>query len=570
MLKTLTVNNFALIEHAGIEFAGGLNILTGETGAGKSILVDALSTALGSRASSEAIRSGSDNFRVEAVFSVTDNPKLSALLEDQGISLEDDTLIISRQLSRQGKSVILVNGCHVTQGMLRQIGDELVDMHGQHEHQALLRSETHLSLVDAHLPASREKLENYRRLFARWSDLGAALARSETDSRQRAQRLDMLAWQTQEIAAAGLKADEEEELEQDIRVLGNAEKIMSAATRAYALLNEGAKGQAGALAALGESRRELETAARFDPSLEPKLAAVTEAVYQLEDAAAELRDYCENLEFNPARLAKLQDRMDTIHKLKKKYGATVAEVLAYHQQAVAELAEINNYEERIADLTKQRAAVEKELAAVADELDDLRQQAAADLAEKVCGHLANLAMPKARLVIEVRRLPRFTANGINEVNVLFSANPGEEAKTVAKVASGGELSRLALAIKTVTAGRASVGTMIFDEIDAGIGGQTAQMVAEKVAMVACDKQVLCITHLAQIAAMADHHLIVEKKVAGERTTTVIKILDPEEQLAEVTRMIAGDNAGKAARDNAAEMIVAAKSNKEKWKKEAQA
>jgi DNA repair protein RecN (Recombination protein N) len=568
MLKTLTVNNFALIEHAGVDFAGGLNILTGETGAGKSILVDALSTVLGSRASSEAIRSGSDHFRVEAVFSVADNPKLAALLEDQGIPLEDDSLIINRQLSRQGKSVILVNGCHVTQGMLRQFGEELVDMHGQHEHQALLRSDTHLSLVDAHLPAIREKLETYRRLYASWSDLGGSLARSETDSRQRAQRLDMLGWQTREIEAAGLKDGEEEELEQDIRVLGNAEKIMNAASRAYALLSEGGKGQTGALAALSDSRRELETAARFDASLEPKLAAVTEAIYQLEDTAAELRDYCESLEFNPGRLAKLQDRMDTIHKLKKKYGATVAEVLAYYQQAVAELAEINNHEERVAELTQKRAAVEKELAAAAEELDGLRQQAAADLAAKVCGHLANLAMPKARLHIEVRRLPRFTANGINEVIVLFSANPGEEAKPVAKVASGGELSRLALAIKTATAGRASVGTMIFDEIDAGIGGQTAQMVAEKVAMVARDKQVLCITHLAQIAAMADHHMVVKKQVAGERTTTVIKSLDGDEQLAEITRMIAGDNAGKAARDNAAEMLIAATQHKEKWKKQA--
>lgn len=570
MLKTLTVNNFALIEHAGVDFSGGLNILTGETGAGKSILVDALSTVLGSRVSSEAIRGGSDNFRVEAIFEVADNPKLTALLEDQGISVEDDSLIISRQLSRQGKSVILVNGCHVTQGMLRQIGDELVDMHGQHEHQALLRSETHLALVDAHLPAIKEKLEVYRHLYADWSELGATLARSETDSRQRAQRLDMLGWQTQEIAAAGLKPGEEEELEQDIRILGNAEKIMNAASRAYALLSEGVKGHTGALAALGESSRELETAARFDPNLESKLAVVTEAVYQLEDAAAELRDYCENLEFNPARLAKLQERMDTIHKLKKKYGATVAEVLAYYQQAVAELAEINNYDEHIAELVNRRTAVEKELTMVAEEIDGLRQKAAIDLAEKVCGHLANLAMPKARLYIEVKRLPRFNAHGINEVVVLFSANPGEEAKPVAKVASGGELSRLALAIKTATAGRASVGTMIFDEIDTGIGGQTAQMVAEKIAMVAQGKQVLCITHLAQIAAMADHHLVVEKRVDGERTTTVIKSLDNEEQLLEIIRMIAGDNAGKAAQDNAAEMIAAAKLRKEKWKKEAQA
>lgn len=569
MLKTLTVTNFALIEQASVEFAGGLNVLTGETGAGKSILVDALNTLLGSRADRDAIRSGCEGFRVEAVFDVAETAGVRAILDDQGIPAEDGTLILSRYLSRQGKAAILANGCHVTVGVLRQLGEELVDLHGQHEHQALLRPEAHLAMADSFLSAAdREKLDRYRGLYAAWSELGASLARTETDSRERAQRLDMLTWQTGEIAAAALQPDEEDQLAQEIRMLSNAEKIVGAVSRAYGLLAEGTKGSGGALSELADIRKELETAARFDPALEAKLEVIGDALYQLEDIAAELRDYRENVEFEPDRLAKLQDRMDLIHNLKRKYGATVADVLAYYRQATAELADITNYEERLAALGAQRTATEKELAGVAGELDRARREAAAGLADRIRSHLADLGMPHAVLSIEVKTLPHFTPTGVNEVAVLFSANPGEAAKPLAKVASGGELSRIALAIKTVAASAGGVGTMIFDEVDAGIGGQTARMVAEKIAIVAGDKQVLCVTHLPQVAAMADRHLAVEKRVAGERTHTVVQILDSEAHLREVTRMISGDNPTKAALDNAAEMIAAAQSGKEKWKNKA--
>lgn len=569
MLKTLTVTNFALIEHASVEFAGGLNVLTGETGAGKSILVDALSTLLGSRADRDAIRSGCEFFRIEAVFDVAANAGVRAVLDDHGIPLEDGTLILSRHLSRQGKNAVLANGCHVTVGVLRQLGAELVDLHGQHEHQALLRPEAQMAMIDSFLPAAgRERLERYRSLYSAWSELGAALARTETDSRERAQRIDMLTWQTSEIAAAALRADEEEQLAQDIRLLSNAEKIAGAVSRAYALLAEGARGAGGVLSDLADVRKELESAARFDPGLAARVEIVSDALYQLEDIAADLRDYRENVEFEPERLARLQERMDVIHNLKRKYGATVADVLDYHKRATLELADITNYEERLAALSAQRAAAEKELAAEADELDRLRREAAAALAENVRRHLADLGMPHASLRIDVRSLPHFTPTGVNEVAVLFSANPGEEAKPLAKVASGGELSRIALAIKTVAASTGGVGTMIFDEVDAGIGGQTARMVAEKIAIVAGDKQVLCVTHLPQVAAMADRHLAVEKKMTGERTHTEVRILDDEEHLAEVTRMISGDNPTKAALDNAAEMIASARSRKEKWKNKA--
>lgn len=558
MLKTLTVSNFALIEHAAIDFAGGLNILTGETGAGKSILVDALNTILGSRVSADFIRSGCDFFRVEAVFEVDACSPLSGLLADQGIALEDDgTLIVSRQFSRQGKGLILANGCHIPVGILRQIGADLVDMHGQHENQALLKPETHLAMLDVFEPAIKASLEEYRRFYYEWCGATTALDKITSDSRERQQRLDMLSWQTGEIAAAALKPGEDEALEQEAVVLANAEKIVAGASRVYGLLSEGGKGSEGILSALAEAKKELETVSRYDASVQGQLSAVTDCLYQLQETASELRDYSENIEFNPQRLAGLQERLDLIHKLKKKYGSTIPEILGYYQQAMTELAEITNHEERLQELTAKITGLEKKLATSAGQLDELRRQAADSLAGQICGHLVNLGMPKARLVVEVRQLRRYTPTGTNEVNILFSANPGEEPKPLQKIASGGELSRIALAIKTVSASRDAVGTMVFDEVDTGVGGQTGQMVAEKIALVARNKQVLCVTHLPQIAAMADVHILVEKQIEGERTRTAVKILGMEDHKLEVTRMISGDSITPAALSNAAEMIAAA-------------
>jgi len=567
VLKTLTVSNFALIEYASIDFASGLNILTGETGAGKSILVDALNTVLGARVSSESIRGGSDFFRVEAVFEIAAGSSLRGLLHDQGIALEDDnSLIVSRHLSRQGKGIILANGCHIPLSILRQIGAELVDMHGQHENQALLKPETHLVLLDTFEPKIKAALDEYRRIYAAWCAATADMTQITSDSREREQRLDMLSWQTGEIAAAALLPGEDNILEQEVLVLANGEKIINGVSRSYALLSEGGKGFVGVLSALAEIKKELEMVVRFDAGVQTQLAAVTDGLYQLQETASELRDYCENLEFNPERLAGLQERLDVVHKLKKKYGPTIAEILSYYQKAVTELAAITNYEERLSELTAKIATLKQQLIASATELDRLRRGSAQNLAEQICSHLIHLGMPKARLIVDVKASDRYTATGLNEVVILFSANPGEEPKPLQKIISGGELSRIALAIKTVSASRDSVGTMVFDEVDTGVGGQTAQMVAEKIALVSRDKQVLCITHLPQIAAMADYHISVEKIIEGERTKTAVKILGGEEHKMEVTRMISGDNVTPAALRNAAEMIATACTKKSKMVK----
>lgn len=566
MLKSLTVTNFALIEQAMVEFDEGLNILTGETGAGKSILIDALSVILGNRASVDSIRTGCDFFRVEAVFDLSQLRVVHTMLEEHGIILDDEaTVIISRRFSRLGKNTIMINGCHITVSALRQIGEKLVDMHGQHENQALLRPEAYLAMLDSLDGRTRTTLEQYRKIYTNWLEIIKELSILEKNSRERAQRIDMLNWQTTEIAAAELKIGEDEELEQQIVVLANSEKIAKAVNHAYILLEQEGEGLNGVLPTLAEIKRELEIAVRYDPKLEEQLVGVSNALYQLEESCMDLRVYGEEIEFNPQYLAQLQERVDVIYKLKKKYGTTITEIIAYYDQAIIELADITNYDQKFAQLTKEQHKLEAKLGELADELDSLRHQASEELAKQVCNHLVDLGMKNARFMIEVVPTLQFTPYGRNEVMFLFSANPGEQPKLLHKIASGGELSRIALAIKTVCAARDAVGIMVFDEIDAGIGGQAGHMVAEKVAQVASARQVLCITHLPQIACMADQHIYIKKQVDGERTNTVIRILSKPEQLIELTRMISGDEITQIAVDNATQMFESAYAKKQKWR-----
>lgn len=571
MLKSLTVTNFALIERVVVEFDEGLNIVTGETGAGKSILIDALSIILGNRASVDSIRTGCDFFRVEAVFDISKLTFICKIIEDQGISLEDDTmLIISRRFSRQGKNSILINGCHVTVNVLRQIGEKLVDMHGQHENQALLRPESYLTLLDSFDKKIKMALEQYREVYQRWLEVIKQQTLLAQNSRERAQRIDMLSWQTKEIALAQLKPGEDEEIERQLPVLANVEKITTAVNRSYVLLEQGNDGMQGILPALAEVKHELEIISRYDTRIQEQLTTISDALYQLEESCMDLRVYGDEIDFDPQKLAILQERMDVIYKLKKKYGTSIAEILAYYDSAIAELEDIHNYDQISASLSQQQRELEEKLRIFSQELNSFRQQSSHILANQISGHLTDLGMTNAKFTIEVVPTSQFTFNGSDDVIFLFSANLGEETKPLYKIASGGELSRIALAIKTVCAHRDAVGIMVFDEIDAGIGGQAGHMVAEKVAKVACAKQVLCITHLPQIACMADHHIYIKKRIESERTNTIITVLTKEEQLFELTRMIAGNEITQIALENAKQMFESASKKKEKWKNKAQA
>lgn len=568
MLKSLHVTNFALIEQVTIEFTGGLTVLTGETGAGKSIIVDAVNIVVGGRASSDAIRRGCEFFRVEAVFDIAPLPSVKKLLEEFDINQADDDLIISRRLNRNGKNTIVINGCQTPLAVLKKLGEHLVDMHGQHENQALLRPEYHLTLLDSFDPEIGALLTQYRQYWNQWQQVKTELSQLIQSSRDREQRIDMLTWQVREIAAADLKPGEEEKAEAQTRVLANAEKIAKAVEKAYHLFHHGAKGSPGVLTALAEIRKELEIVSRYDSSLDNALQTIQDSWYQLDDAASEISSYSDTIEYNPHRLEKLQNRLDLIYKLKKKYGSTIDEILQYGQKVTQELELIEGAEEKTTELADQKESLEKTLCQYSQKLDQLRRSAGEQLSEQICRHLADLAIPKAKLVFDITKISDFGSHGSNQVTLLFSANPGEEMKPLHKIASGGELSRLALAIKAISASHDTVATMVFDEVDTGIGGQTAQMVAEKVALVAGEKQVLCITHLPPMACMADNHYRIAKYTEGDRTYTTVHPLTGDDRIREITALIGGHDITPLALENTAQLLAAAKKKKDNWKNKA--
>ena len=570
MLKSLTVWNFALLEHVQVEFQSGLNILTGETGAGKSILIDSLGAVLGARMSADMVRSGCDWLRVEAVFSLEDESLgLHELLTQQAIDDSDKELIITRQLTRAGRSTALVNGCHVTLAILRQIGAYLVDIHGQNENLALLKEENQFHLLDGYDPDVAEALAAYECAYREWREKKKAYDEKQQASREYAQRLDMLHWQDKEISEANLKAGEDEALEAEIRKLSHAEKIVGSIEESYELLEGGGGSGLGVLPALSQVKKDLEDISRFDDALANAQKMVEVAYISLQEASYELRDYGESVEFSPARLDQLQSRMDVIYRLCKKYGATLGDVLAHQKKVERELSEIENYDEDIAALEKEIAALEKELGKKAAALTELRRAAAKDLSSAIEEQLFALGMPKAQLAIRVEPAADYGPRGRDEVAMFFSANPGEAEKPLQRVASGGELSRIALAIKTVASSRdSSVPSMVFDEIDTGIGGRTAQMVAERIALVAQYKQVLCITHLPQIACMADAHLYISKRTEEGTTATQIRPLSERERISEIARMASGADMTTASLDNAREMVSHAKMKKDAFRREA--
>lgn len=569
MLKNLTVTNFALIDHSSIEFAAGLNVLTGETGAGKSILIDALNVLLGARASTDWIREGTDFFRVEGLFELNGSNRieLERFLDDQNILLED-TLIISRRLTRHGKNTILINGCHVPLNILKRISLYLVDMHGQHENQTLLNPERYLPLLDERVPEFPEAKKNYQQIFDNWIKVRREIEKMKLESRQRAQRLDMLQWQVQEIDEAQLKTGEEEALMQKVQRLSHAEKISQALAKSYHLLTEDHKTAKSVLTALTETQKLLESIRSFDEYFGELKQQVDEAYYQVEETAHSLRAQVERVDHDPQELADCQERLDRIDQLKRKYGSSVEEILAYYEQSMKELDELTHYEEHLEEKNNELHELQRLLKIEAEKLTQWRSQAAQELGQATEKHLRDLSMPDAQLIIQVVVTEHYDREGLNDAQFLFSGNRGESPKLLYKVASGGELSRIALAIKTVCAHGEPVETLVFDEVDSGIGGQTANTVAEKIAWIASRKQVLCITHLPQITALADRHIFIEKEVKEERTHTSAKILSPKERVVELTRMITGNVMTDLALKNAKQMLLLAKEKKEKWKKEA--
>lgn len=563
MLKTLSIWNFALIEHVQIDFDKGLNILTGETGAGKSILLGALGMVIGRRTNIDAIRSSCEFMRVEAVF-ILDNNLVKDFLTKYNILVEDDDLIITRQININGKNSVQINNCHTTMAILRQLGELLVDIHGQHANQALLKPIKQLSLIDMYDgDAIQKQKEAYLEKYYQWLQIKQKLADSKINTQEMAQRLDMLKWQINEIENAKLILDEDEKLESEIKVLANVEKISLLTQDAYKLLYEGENGKFAILSSLSQVRKDLENLAQYDENMAKVHQILDEAYFQIQDSADEIRSYGESIDYNPQKLDMMQSRLNDIDKLKRKYGNTIEEILNYLAKAKEKLTYIENYDDNLAKLEQELSLLAKDVSQEALILHELRQKSAKALEMAIMKELASLSMADAKLVINLTlNNDDFTENGADDVEILFSANLGEDLKSLAKIVSGGELSRIALALKTITAKKDDIDLMVFDEVDTGVGGKTAQMMAEKIARIALYRQVICITHLPQIAAMADAHFYISKETKNNKTFTTIDEINYDAKLAEIARMSSGIDLTQASLENAEEMLTNARKRKE--------
>ncbi|GIV11138.1 MAG: DNA repair protein RecN [Fimbriimonadales bacterium] len=536
MLHALHIENWAIIDRLEVRFAAGLNALTGETGAGKSILMDALNLALGERADPTMIRTGAERLRVSAVFELPHDPDLHALLSELGVEPEAGMLYLNREVQVGGRSIARINGQPTPLSILKTIGERLVDLHGQHEHQSLLKPSSHLEFLDRWLGDPALQLREQVRQAVQ------ALRRAERElqelterEREREQMLDLYRFQVDEIRNAALQVGEDEQLETEERRLTHAEKLIALAGGVYdALMQENGAYDQAALAS-----RSLTEIARIDPSVSEWGDMLEGALAQIEEVARSLRAYAETIEYDPARLEEVIARLELIKRLKRKYGDTIAAILAYADDAEGKLHALETQSERRDALETQLAALHAQASALCEQLTTLRRAGAEQFAQTVQAHLRDLAMARAQFQVAVRPKP-IDATGADSVEFLFSANPGEPPRPLNKIASGGEMSRVMLALKTALANAAPVPTLVFDEIDAGIGGRTAHTVGEKLSQLAQHCQILCITHLPQIASRAASHLLIEKQTDGDTTRVQIHTLVGEARVQEIARMLAGE------------------------------
>lgn len=556
MLQSLYIENIAVIERADIAFDAGLNVLTGETGAGKSIVIDAINAVLGERVSRDIVRTGSDEARVTALFSDLSAAAAGALKEWEAEPDEDGCLLIQRTIAAGGKGTCRINGRPVTVSVLREVGRLLVNIHGQHENQALLSPERHVAYLDR-LGGLAPLLEDYRAVYDRLCSIRRELDKADMDETMKARRIDLLRYQLEEIEAAELTPGEEEELEASRRMFRHAEAIAEGMMAAKEALS-GDEDTMGALSRLEGAASALTGAGRYMEEASALSKRVENALYELEDCADELRDLLSRLEFDPAELDRVESRLDLIRRLVSKYGPGIPDVLAYADKARQELEDIENADERLARLEHALEETEREAVDAASRLTAARVKTADVFAKSVMEQLAFLDMPHVTMKVSIEPAP-LSFGGADQVEFLMSANPGEPPRSIAKIASGGELSRVMLAIKSVLADADDIDTLIFDEIDTGISGRAAWKVGVKLRETAQGsdrtrkRQVLCVTHLAQIAAQSHHHLLISKSVRDGRTYTDVAPLDEAGRVEELARIIGGDITP-ASREAAREML----------------
>lgn len=558
MLQSLHVKNLALMKETEVEFGEGLNILTGETGAGKSLLIGSVNLALGAKFEKDMLRKGAENALVELVFTA-DSPQITEKLKELELEAEDGVVIISRKM-QPGKSICKINGETVTTKQVKELSEVLLDIHGQHEHQSLLHKKKHMEILDAFCGSEFTGLAKaVESAYESCRKLKKQLEEEQMDEETKKREEALAAFELQEIEEAGIIPGEDEELEEKYRLMSNSRKIVESLSESYQYT--GNEGEAGAGDAVSRALRAIRNVAGLDRHLGELEEQLAEIESLLTDYNRDVAEYMEACEFSGEDFAAVEERLNTLNRLKEKYGNTLEAVKAYGEekrQLLEKLADYDAYREK---MQRELEAEEEKLEAACEKLSALRQEKAALLQRLLQEALVHLNFLTVQFEIALRRTDNITARGYDEVEFLISTNPGEEVKPLSQVASGGELSRIMLAIKTVLAGRDEIDTLIFDEIDTGISGRTAWKVAEELSVVAGAHQVICITHLPQIAAMADRHFCIEKSAREDNTITDIRVLEEEESLAELARLLGSDTLTEAALSNAREMHSQAQQSK---------
>ncbi|MCO7134535.1 DNA repair protein RecN [Ligilactobacillus salivarius] len=551
MLQELSIKDFAIIDEIQISFQPKMTVLTGETGAGKSIIIDALGLLAGGRGSTEFIRKGEKKAVIQGLFTLPREANTYNILEEYGIDSEDGQIILQRDLYRGGRNICRINGMMVNLATLRKVGETLIDIHGQNEHQELMKPENHIDLLDEYDKKTSELRNQYQVVYQNYRKLKLSMEKKEADEKAWAQRLDMLNFQVKEIGEAGLKINEEDELVEEKNKLDNFQAIHDALELSYQILS-GEK--IDVVGNLGNAMNELSDVSDLSENLQEINTKISDAFYSLEDVARDISDELDSMEWNGERLNEIEERLELIHQLKRKYGDTIEDILHYHSRIVKELREMENAEQNSEKQERQLSEALEKVKELAIKLSKQRKKSAKKLEKMIHKQLSALYMDKAVFEVKFLNNSKLYSKGIDKVEFYIQTNPGEEMGPLAKIASGGELSRIMLALKTIFSQKMGVTSIIFDEVDTGVSGRVAQAIAEKISQISNNSQVLCITHLPQVAAIADNHYYISKSVNDGRTETSLEELDEKQKIREIARMLSGSEITELTLKHAEELI----------------
>lgn len=551
MLQELSIKDFAIIDEIQISFQPKMTVLTGETGAGKSIIIDALGLLAGGRGSTEFIRKGEKKAVIQGLFTLPREANTYNILEEYGIDSEDGQIILQRDLYRGGRNICRINGMMVNLATLRKVGETLIDIHGQNEHQELMKPENHIDLLDEYDKKTSELRNQYQVVYQNYRKLKLSMEKKEADEKAWAQRLDMLNFQVKEIGEAGLKINEEDELVEEKNKLDNFQAIHDALELSYQILS-GEK--IDVVGNLGNAMNELSDVSDLSENLQEINTKISDAFYSLEDVARDISDELDSMEWNGERLNEIEERLELIHQLKRKYGDTIEDILHYRSRIVKELREMENAEQNSEKQERQLSEALEKVKELAIKLSKQRKKSAKKLEKMIHEQLSALYMDKAVFEVKFLNNSKLYSKGIDKVEFYIQTNPGEEMGPLAKIASGGELSRIMLALKTIFSQKMGVTSIIFDEVDTGVSGRVAQAIAEKISQISNNSQVLCITHLPQVAAIADNHYYISKSVNDGRTETSLEELDEKQKIREIARMLSGSEITELTLKHAEELI----------------